>query len=485
MTDSPAPAPPGSFRGSAFSAAFLAAAFAAVYVLHALVYRGSSHQDAANHYGYARDAWGHLWALLDPWGRPLWTGVCMLPARFGLTATRAACALLSGWALFETWRLARRVAPDSALLAIPAMGLQVHFFALAGDNMTEPLFALVFAIAYRLWLEERRVPSLLVASLLPLARPEGFFLGVLWGLFTLAAPLPLAKRLTLPLLLLGGTILWTIGGVVADGDVMYIAHHWPSNWVPGGVYGYGRVFHYVTHWPEWAGPAFLLPFCLGLAVFAAGRPRIHLVTFGFFFLLHTVLWWRGLFGSIGYLRYFVCIAPLTALFTAEGLRFLAAAAAAVRIPPAATAAIICAGAGVWAQGQYLVQGELFMFRAYEEAIAEWRPAGLLDPPPACVADAHARALLHDHDLFRFQPPSLDRAAQLEAFGALPPGTRILWDDRMGGGYYGLGEEDFREAGYRAAARHRFDLYAARPAWVRRVTPHRVDRVEITLYEKRP
>lgn len=484
-TPGPPPATPTSLTGTTRQALALSGLFFVFYAAYALTHRGSAHQDAANHFGYAHDGLRSLSLLLDPWGRPLWSAALCLPAQGGLLVSKVFCALYAAWALFETWRLARLVLPHAALLAIPAMGLQFHFFALAGDNMTEPLFALVFAVAYRKWLEERFVASLLLASLLPLARPEGFFLGVLWGCFVLASRLPLPRKLWYPALLLGGTVLWSLGGLVADGDILFIKHHWPGNWVPGDVYGRGRLFHYVLQWPLWTGAALLPPFLAGLWAFAAGRPRIHLVTFAFFFLLHTILWWKGLFGSIGYLRYFVCIAPLIALFTAEGMRFCAAALAAWRVPARLTYGAIAAGAALWCAAGYEAQPDVYVFRVYEDARDLWQ-AG---PPPRIVADAHARHVHFEPPFAPLQPPTQDVSAQQKLYASFPAGSRILWDDRMGGGYYAMGDREFEAAGYRVAARRTVDMAGLRPGWFvkgRRLFTGRdwTEPITVTVYERR-
>ncbi|MBI2922160.1 MAG: hypothetical protein HYY18_13995 [Planctomycetes bacterium] len=477
------PDTPTTFAGTPTSAAALSAAFALLFAAWALIHRGSSHQDAANHFGYAADGARSLSLLLDPWGRPLWSLLVMPAAQLGIGAARVFCAALAGVTLYQTWKLARLVVPHSALLAIPALGLQFHFFALAGDNMTEPVFALFFALAYRLWLEKKTTASLLVASLLPLARPEGFFLGILWGFFVLASDLPLKKRLTYPLLLLGGTFLWFLGGLVADGDPLFIVHHWPPNWTPFEIYGFGRSFHYVENWPEYTGAAMLLPFLLGFGAFAVGRPAIHVVTFLFFFLLHTILWWKGLFGSIGYLRYFVCISPLIALFCAEGLRFFASFAAILRIPAAAAVGVVLAGAAFQTAWMYEAQGLLYVFAAYEDAADAWRADGTLEPLPEIVADAHARHVLHRGEYWRHGPPAVEAAGQLAAYAKMPVGTRILWDDRMGGGYYALGPAQFAGIGYRVKATRAYDLDAFRAGWYRAMRGPRPEPIAITVYEK--
>jgi hypothetical protein len=102
-----------------------------------------------------------------------------------------------------------------------------------------------------------------------------------------------------------------------------------------------------------------------------------------------------------------------------------------------------------------------------------------------VADAHARHVLVEREIWRHSPPAVDPAAQLLAYAKMPPGTRILWDDRMGGGYYGLSRKQFEGIGYRALAWRRYDLDEFRAGWYRSLRGKRPEEIEITLYERRP
>src|SRR5262245_63021380 len=70
-------------------------------------------------------------------------------------------------------------------MAVPLLFLQPSFFLLSSTVLTETLFALVFVIALRLHLSGRIKTGMIVASLLMLVRPEGLFIGVLWGVWVM------------------------------------------------------------------------------------------------------------------------------------------------------------------------------------------------------------------------------------------------------------------------------------------------------------
>src|SRR5207247_4750302 len=79
------------------------------------------------------------------------------------------------------------------------------------------------------------------------------------------------------------------------------------------------IWSYVVRSPEIVGPILLLPFAIGLVLLVARR-RMATVTSSFLMLLilHSILRVFGMFGSAGYPRYFVCVAPSIALITLVG-----------------------------------------------------------------------------------------------------------------------------------------------------------------------
>jgi len=156
--------------------------------------------------------------------------------------------------------------------------------------MTEPIFALVFVIALRLHHRGKTAAGMIIASLMILARPEGFFLGVLWALWVLRIHSGRARHSTsltidktfvanksairiqhirpksaIKLLLLAtGSFLWWLAALLLTGDPLFIKHNWPNNWpITGTVYGAHGLIAYSSRLPEAVG-LFLLPvFCMG------------------------------------------------------------------------------------------------------------------------------------------------------------------------------------------------------------------------------
>src|SRR5262245_2863216 len=145
----------------------------------------SCQQDGPQHYLFARWAWVHHELFVGVWARPLYTSIYAFPALIGYRAARLLTVLICLAISYHTWRLAEDLRIDRVPLSIPLVWLQPSFFLFCTDNMTEPIFALVFVIALRLHHRGRLKAGMVVASLMVLARPEGFFLGALWGFWPL------------------------------------------------------------------------------------------------------------------------------------------------------------------------------------------------------------------------------------------------------------------------------------------------------------
>jgi hypothetical protein len=446
------------------------AVFAAVGVALVLLYHDADQQDSGYHYLFARWAIRRPQYLVSVWGRPLFTLLYLLPAQFGYAAAKCFTVLISLATAWQTFRLARQIKFDRAEFAIPLLFLQPSFFLLSSTVLTETLFALIFVIALRLHLSGRIEPGALVASLLILVRPEGFFIALLWGTWVLfgagpgaspsegEASVPLSSgRLTgrfrlkaglQTLFLLGGISLWWVGAYWITRDPLWIIHDWPADWRPDGkVNGTGPLWWYIALLPLIVGPILVAPFLIGLwrllkrREFACGVAAVLAL-----FALHAAMFWRGWFGSAGYARYFVCVSPAIALITLAGWNELARRRAKyfnlARSPFAATALAVSFLLCV-----FYVDGWRFTrdARAVEE-MSEWfrgrpRPVARL-----ICSQAYMRIVL-DRDLWEKPAFTNNREHNLALVRQSPARTLVFWDEETGPKWYGLRAADFESAGY--------------------------------------
>src|SRR5262249_53172019 len=173
------------FRAHPRQVCFWLTVCAAAGMTMLFLFDDSCQQDGGQHYLFARWAWVHHELFVGVWSRPLYTSVYAFPALIGYRAARALTVLISLAVSYQTWRLAEDLKMSRAPLAIALVWLHASFFLFCADNMTEPIFALVYVVALRLHHRGRLKTGMIVASLMILARPEGFFLGMLWGVWGL------------------------------------------------------------------------------------------------------------------------------------------------------------------------------------------------------------------------------------------------------------------------------------------------------------
>jgi hypothetical protein len=417
-----------------------------------LLFPDSVQQDGGYHFLFARWAWAHPDLFVGVWARPLFTTLFAIPALGGYTIAKLFAAVLASTVAWQTYKLARELGLERAELAMPLIFVQPSFFVISADTMTEPLFALVLVIALRLDHAGRQRLALIVVSLLVLARPEGFFVALLWAYWFAKhsrssrnwieslSPLPLLSA---------GCIVWWMAALAITGDMLFIAHNWPSNWpVTGTIYGTGSWWNYVYRLPEIVGPLFIPCLFAGILV---PRGEVYLKRcaglFVLFFVLHTILRKFGLLGSAGYPRYFAAIAPAIALLSLAGWNYFASRRFLTRSPRigAALGGLIL-GVSLLVNFAYFDGAEWIRDTRAVESMRRW-----LEGNPVLVrrliwSQAYM-CIAFDADPWENFSFSGDKGRDQEALRQSPSGTLIFWEDRFGPKWHGFTAQDFVEAGY--------------------------------------
>jgi hypothetical protein len=441
------PAPPSSRLQGLL---WLGAAAAAGIAL-AVLYPDSYQQDGGTHYLFARWAWRHPTNFVDVWGRPLFTFLYAFPALFGYTAAKLFSVAICVATAWQSWRLAEQLSFERAELAIPFLFLQPSYLLLCADTMTEPLFALVFVVALRLHLAGRLIWGMLAASLLILVRPEGFFLGVLWGVWVLLDRRDGRawwRRIPSPLLLASGAVAWWLAALLISGDPLWIKRNWPPDWqVTGAVYGSGPIWWYASLLSVIVGLLLIVPFAVGLIqLLKERRFATGVSAFLALFLLHSLMYTRGLWGAAGYPRYLVCVAPAMALITLAGWnviagrlsqlsRSLATAAWVVLLALSGLFALFYVDAWGYARDARAVTEMYRWFRAHER------------PVTRLIWSQVYMCILFDRNPWERPTFSGDHERNLALLRESPTGTLIFWDGDTGPGWFGLRPDDFKAAGY--------------------------------------
>jgi hypothetical protein len=138
-----------------------------------------------------------------------------------------------------------------------------------------------------------------------------------------------------------GVALWAVLGWVVSGDPLWLPHHWPPNWAPSVSYGHGS-WSWIADVMPVVVPRALIPL-LVLGCVAPGMRRGWPIAFASALVIavHAALWRYGAFGTAGYARYFVTLAPALALLATGGIEIVARLARIVPAPawPAAASAL--------------------------------------------------------------------------------------------------------------------------------------------------
>ena len=477
--------------------------FALVGALLVWLYPDAEQQDSAYHFLFSRWAAVHPFYFVSVWARPLFTLVYFFPAQFGYPAAKLFTVVIGLATAWQTFRLAEWLKLRRAELIVPLLFLQPAFFALSSEVMTEMLFALLFVVALRLHLAGRINAGMLVASSLILVRPEGFFIGILWGLWGLRivdcglrispglsgdaseeasaevkqrSPMrfrnpQFAIRILQCLLLASGMVVWWLAALAVTGDKLWIAHNWPPDWqLDGRANGTGPIWWYAAQLPLIAGLPLVVPFLVGLWRLLRRR-ELGFATSSFLtlFVLHSLMFAGGWFGSAGYARYFVCVSPVIALIALAGWNELAnkLPQLSLQVASLALAALTCF---------VYVDSIRFSRDAFAvEEMHDWidRHSALIDPSSAVyhrrliASQAYPRILL-DRDPLENPNFTADREHNLNLICQSPEGTLVLWEDETGPKWYRLRAEDFQAAGYELLKSQEFKLqgYFVRLPWLR-------------------
>ncbi len=306
-------------------------AFAALSATMAVRSAAFLEADACTHFMYARAAWTAHYYLVNVWGRPVCTGLYLLPAHFGgRTAVRLTSLGVAIVTALVDRSIARRQGWRWPALAVVFTFAQPLVFLHSFAELTELPFALLMAVAFLAYQRRQWFWMAVVVGLTPLSRPEGF------GFVVLAAVALLAHRrarwwpvLALPIVLWDLAGWWLYGG--SGHWWQWLADNWP--YAGESLYSRGYLLKYVGMLPAVTGPLVFPATVIGIgvclhvrrgawrAVVADHRRRCDVLTAVLPLLVligHSLLTWFGKMGSNGEIRYMLVVAPFWALLAARG-----------------------------------------------------------------------------------------------------------------------------------------------------------------------
>jgi len=318
---------------------------ALVYTLLVLFANGvNGGADTFTHYQMSRYSWIHHDLLLNQWGKPVFTVLFSPIAQLGLQAIIWTNLALIFFEAFLVFKIAKRLDLSRSWLA-PLLFLTCPVvFDNAVSSLTEIICAL-FLILFIHWsLRGKFFLGALILSFMPFARSEGFvILGVAAMFFFFT------RRWKFIPVLAVGSVMMNLIGYWYTGIPLWIFDSNPYVNTDITSYGSGSFFHFFI----WAVPVFGIGFLFLLKSTWLNAHKIvnrltidwqssvvsedsksfilkHQVIFWIilgsfwgYFMAHTVLWWQGMWASLGLLRVmFVVAAPMVLLALIELNKFL-------------------------------------------------------------------------------------------------------------------------------------------------------------------
>ncbi|MBV8225347.1 MAG: hypothetical protein JO232_09185 [Verrucomicrobia bacterium] len=503
---------------------------------------GSPEQDVDYHFLMARTGWVDHFYFVDVWGRPLFTTLFAPVALLGVMPARFFALAISLAAAWQTYRLACDLRMPRAWLVIPFLLGQQTFLELFSNLFTEPLFALVLVVALRCQIGGRIKSGMLVASLLPLARPEGVFVCLFWGVWVAfdvwrlefgvrrladgdrrsvsqVGMVPTASasqarqrstvvgRLGSIFILASGVVIWWFAALLLTGDPLFILHNWPATWHTD-VYGHGTFFSYAQRSQEFAGVILIVPFFFGLLRGFRSRSWILITSvFLVLFLLHSVFVKYGLFGEAGFPRYMVSVAPAIAVLTLEGwnaifsvkiLRPLATVAGWVVVTFSVLQSVHYLDGMVWARDAVAIDQ-----MADREGIQppqglrrdgprmanrEFTPMDANKSMPGLIWSNGWMCIILDRHL-KDSPPATSRERLVALLEKAPAGTVVFWDSEIGLNWFGTTSGEIEGYGYKLLSSRHYSLPAlifppGRFPWIAWLFPPLPSReIELSLLQK--
>lgn len=286
--------------------------------------------DAIVHWFISRDAPSEPMLFLDQWNKPIFTVLSAPFAQIGLVGMRIFSALAGIITALLLWQISKKELGQFAWLPAVILFLIPQYFVLLTSSMTEPLFALFFALFVFLVSKEKLGWAAVIAGFSPFVRQEGMALVPLVILL-----LVYRKQLLKTPLVFLGTAVFTLIGWAVSGDFLWIKTSFPYGSGSSDIYGSGELFHYLKYWKILFGISIAITMIIGalsllkdsvLELLSKERLSSYqlalLSAFAFglmFFSAHSYVWWKGISGSLGLIRVMASIAPAIALVAAFGL----------------------------------------------------------------------------------------------------------------------------------------------------------------------
>lgn len=392
--------------------------------------------DGVQHYLIAKYAIKHPLLLLDHWGKPIYTLLCLPFAQFGFLGSNVYNLLCNTLTSFLGFKIAHRLGFKNAWLAFVLVFFSPLFFMTSFSGLTEPTFALILSFAIWLMINKNYAFGAIIISFLPFARTEGFFILPLFALY-----LVIIKKWKFAALTALATLIYAIIGYFVLHDFLWIIHQNPYKGAID-IYGKGPLMHFVAANDRLFGLPLVALFTLACFVMLFKKEKVeneknafNLLIIGSFlvyFTLHSVFWWKGLFGSLGLHRVMAGVAPLFSLVALIGFNFLGGLLASQKKVQKSILAFIVLAVIIYPFKQYQPPIKPDSEMQVLMNTANWIKANNISLHQKVYCMYPMLSMLLDIDVFDSKKYLSTCMLKHNDFNnALTPGDVIIWDSHFG------------------------------------------------------
>lgn len=277
---------------------------------------GLYHFDDLTHFLYAKWSWRWPAYLLNDWGRPGFTALYALPAKFGWPMCRALSAILSAFAAWLAYRIAQHAGMARAWVVVPLCFAQPLYFLLAQTTLTETAHAFYLTAAVYFAQRHRWSLSSALLSLAFVTRHEAAIFLPVWVLIAWRERVPIWRL---------WPVIWAPLVVNILGPLAGLTPLWQrlATSQSSGQYGHGGWLTYFCRSMEAFGPAIAVLSIVGIPSLASKKSTLlAAASIAVYFAAQTVIRALGLYDSGGYARFLVGISPLVAIAALAGINNL-------------------------------------------------------------------------------------------------------------------------------------------------------------------
>lgn len=304
---------------------FLILILLSVILLFSSGYTGGT--DTLLHYKISRYAFSYPEFFLDQWAKPVFTIFTAPFALLGLKGIQFFNILAGVIAGYFSFLVSRELNYKHPVLTTILCCFTPVFMLNLFSGLTEILFATISIISVYLLLRKRFVLAAVIISLLPLVRPEGYYLIIVFGLYLLY----LKQHRSLPWLL-SGFVVYSIIGLLYFKNFSWLFNESTSIGVTD-LRESGSFFQFLKRSPGYFGIPNEIMMATGLVAsitvalrgLKENREEFMLIVLPFlvYFVIHSFEWWTGIGNSQGLNRYMAAIVPFVAILALRGMNLIA------------------------------------------------------------------------------------------------------------------------------------------------------------------